>query len=406
VSLDLTSLRATAADDFLKSRLDAILDAISVSDLETRLVGGPVYAFHPGATAQAARIFLDHFPGTTLYAAKANDLPEILTELYAAGIENFDVASLAEIEKITRACPGAVCHFMNPVKPLEAMTAAYKDHGVRTFAVDSFPELRKVQRAVGRDSSVRIAIRLAVPDDSAAVSIGGKFGVQVGEASELLRFAADFGYRPGVTFHVGGQCESMQAYAKALGLVGTAAERARVALSLVDVGGGFPGGYVDQKHMLPEYFSVIRHALSFVPLAVGADVFCEPGRALIADSITVVARVELCRGQDIFINDGVYGALSELPLLGSRIPVALARDGRLMDGARGDYRLMGPTCNNIDVMTGPFSLPNAIAEGDWLLLGQLGPYSTAIRTHFNGFYSDQFVFTPMKSHRPNATFVQ
>jgi ornithine decarboxylase len=36
-------------------------------------------------------------------------------------------------------------------------------------------------------------------------------------------------------------------------------------------------------------------------------------------------------------------------------------------------------------MKGPFYLPENIAEGDYIEIGQMGAYSRSIRTDFNGF---------------------
>jgi ornithine decarboxylase len=36
-------------------------------------------------------------------------------------------------------------------------------------------------------------------------------------------------------------------------------------------------------------------------------------------------------------------------------------------------------------MRGPFLLPEDVAEGDWIEIGQLGAYGGCMRTAFNGF---------------------
>ena len=51
----------------------------------------------------------------------------------------------------------------------------------------------------------------------------------------------------------------------------------------------------------------------------------------------------------------------------------------------------GPTCDSLDMLPFPFRLPDDVREGDWIEIGQLGAYGSALRTQFNGFYPDTFV---------------
>jgi ornithine decarboxylase len=99
----------------------------------------------------------------------------------------------------------------------------------------------------------------------------------------------------------------------------------------------------------------------------------------------VVVQVQARRGDMLYVNDGVYGSLSDAGALGFRYPVRLVRP----DGEGADemvaFSLFGPTCDSADVMRGPFVLPADIAEGDWIEIGQLGAYGACLRTAFNGF---------------------
>ena len=49
------------------------------------------------------------------------------------------------------------------------------------------------------------------------------------------------------------------------------------------------------------------------------------------------------------------------------------------------FSFFGPTCDDIDQMAGPFELPADIATGDYIEIGMLGAYGSAMRTQFNGF---------------------
>jgi ornithine decarboxylase len=100
-----------------------------------------------------------------------------------------------------------------------------------------------------------------------------------------------------------------------------------------------------------------------------------------------VIQVQLRRDAALYVNDGVYGNLSDAGPLGFRYPARRIRLGE--DGERaaefGDFVLFGPTCDSADRMNGPFRLPSDIREGDWIELGQLGAYGTCLASGFNGF---------------------
>src|SRR5215470_12982044 len=108
----------------------------------------PVLALRPHAALRAASWFIKNFPGRVLYAAKANDAPEIIEALAKAGVRAFDVASLVEIERLAPVA-GAALFFMNPVKSRGAIVRAYREFGVRSFAFDSEDELDKIMDETG-----------------------------------------------------------------------------------------------------------------------------------------------------------------------------------------------------------------------------------------------------------------
>jgi ornithine decarboxylase len=159
-----------------------------------------------------------------------------------------------------------------------------------------------------------------------------------------------------------------------------------VAVDIVDVGGGFPVSYPDTvPPPLDAYIAAIAEGARAFPEAV--RLWAEPGRALVAPGGSVVVQVELRRGDALYVNDGVYGSLSDAGRPGFLFPARRIRpDMPEDDGAalRG-FALYGPTCDSADRMKGPFLLPEDIDEGDWIELGQLGAYGACLRTKFNGF---------------------
>ena len=102
---------------------------------------------------------------------------------------------------------------------------------------------------------------------------------------------------------------------------------------------------------------------------------------------SVAARVKAVRDDDhIFLNDGVYGTLTELPLIGviDRTSV-ISPEGQVRKGAPMPRIVFGPTCDSVDRLPGEIPLASDIAEGDFVIFHGMGAYSTVTNTRFNGF---------------------
>lgn len=374
----------------------------------------PVYCIRTHVLADTARRFLNGFPGTTMYAVKCNDDPRMLQGLWDGGLRHFDTASLPEIE-LVRGLFGdaATCHYMHPIKSREAIRAAYFDHGVRSFVVDHPDELAKMAEIVGDLSETIVIVRMEAARHQAVCDLGGKFGADFDTAVRLLRDARALGARLGVTWHVGSQCLSPQAYSMAIALAGEAIEAAGVTVEVIDVGGGFPIDYVGAAApKLEVFFEEIRTALARLDLDPSVTVYCEPGRALVGPALSIIAKVELRRGDALYLNDGLYGSLSDLRFEGIDFPTRVIRpDGEASTGL-AEFRFFGPTCDSTDAMPGPYWLPADVREGDWIEFGQAGAYSTALRTRFNGMFSDSFAyiedepFVPSLAMRPKSAAIR
>ena len=145
-----------------------------------------------------------------------------------------------------------------------------------------------------------------------------------------------------------------------------------------------PGYQLGKPPPLEDYFAVIHRASESLPISYSSELWCEPGRALCAEYASLVVRVEKRRGDELYINDGAYGALFDAAHVGWRFPVALLRDKPSRAKSVG-FSFYGPTCDDLDHMAGPFDLPADVAAGDYVEIGMLGAYGCAMRTRFNGF---------------------
>ena len=349
----------------------------------------PVTLLRPHAARRAARFFVEKFPGRSLYAVKANPSPDLLRILWEAGITHYDVASIGEVRLLHESLPDSVLCFMHPVKAEEAIAEAYFGHGVRTFSLDTIEELDKIVRATSSNgvaaSDLNLLVRIRVSSDHAKLSLASKFGADPRDVSTLLFAARQAADALGICFHVGSQAMTPAAFAEAMSRVREAIIEAAVTVDIVDVGGGFPSSYPGMEPPpLETFFAVIHQAFEALPISYSAELWCEPGRALCAEYASVLVRVERRRGDELYINDGAYGALFDAAHIGWRYPVNLVRDGESRVRP-APFSFYGPTCDDLDRMKGPFELPADVGPGDYIEIGMLGAYGCAMRTQFNGF---------------------
>ncbi|MDX2288708.1 MAG: type III PLP-dependent enzyme [Hyphomicrobiaceae bacterium] len=356
--------------------------------IKTRRPERPVLGLRPDAAGRAARWFIEHFPGDVAYAYKANSSVFLIGALYGAGIRHFDVASLPELEDAAT-IPGAELHFMHPVKARSAIRRAY-DLGVRSFSLDSLDELKKIVEETkgkrGRARDLRLYVRVAVPAMNSLIPLEHKFGTSGAEAAQLLVETRQVAAELGITFHVGSQTTTPDAYTTALKAVHDLIVQAGVVVDRIDVGGGYPSRYANSEPApLASFMDAINEGLETMPVRDSVKLMCEPGRALVAEAESLIVRVDARRGSNLFINDGAYGTLFDAAHLGfvfpSRLVSRAVRDGEPMTG----FELWGPTCDSIDHMKGPFLLPDGIQEGDYIEIGNIGAYGRAIAGHFNGY---------------------
>ncbi|HET9230925.1 MAG TPA: type III PLP-dependent enzyme [Vitreimonas sp.] len=347
---------------------------------------GPVAIARPHRVTAAAQWFLEHFPGEVFYAVKANPSAWVLDALWAAGVKNFDVASDAEAQLIATRFPGAQIAFMHPVKSRRAIARAFQEFGVKTFALDSEDELEKILAETNNAKDLTLMVRFAVSGEGAAYPLTRKFGASPDEAPALLRKARSVSEEMlGVSFHVGSQCMRPDAFRTALDGVNRAIVKAGVVADIVDVGGGFPAIY---PGMTPppmiDYVNAIKTGFEDMLVAQNAKLWAEPGRALVAEAGSTVTRVELRKGDALYLNDGAFGTLFDATHLNWSFPAKLLRAAPSR-AKNAPFRLYGPTCDSMDAAAGPFMLPNDIREGDLIEIGSLGAYGIAMSTRFNGF---------------------
>lgn len=363
----------------------------------------PVALVRRAPVTVAAQWFQANFKGDVFYAVKANPSPWVLETLWAAGVRSFDVASLNEVQLVRETLPDARLAFMHPVKSRAAIAQAYFDHGVRTFSLDTHEELAKILEATNHAKDLNLIVRLATSGEGSNLPLTNKFGAQSHEAPSLLlaarRATQDL---MGISFHVGSQCMRPTAYAAAMASASRSLVRAGVFADVVDIGGGFPSVYPGMvPPALSEYMDVIERAFNEMKVHEETRLWAEPGRALVAESTSILTKVELRKGDALYLNDGSYGNLFDATHAKWPFPVRLHRQDEIVDDETlKPFRFYGPTCDSIDSMPGPFWLPADVNEGDYVEIGMLGAYGVAMGTRFNGYGETETVFlddAPMAS---------
>lgn len=370
--------------------------------------------------AEDARRFMAEFSGKTAYAVKTNGEPFVLKTLVDVGIRAFDVASPGEFAAVRAVAPNAEMLYMHPVKAQSDIRLALEQYGIRTMSLDHEDEIAKILRIVRAldldPAGITLFVRLQTRG-AATYDLSKKFGAAPAHAVELLQRIHRLGFRVGIAFHVGSQISDPKVYERALASADWVRSRADVGLAALDVGGGFPAEYgADPRRRsaempdLPELMASVRREIREWGFA-DLPLIAEPGRVIVARSLSVIVRVLLKKGRRLYINDGIWGSLSDSWTGKITLPARLILDParKRRTGSQEKlvpFKVCGATCDSVDILSRPFWLPETADTGDWVEIGHIGAYSLGLRTRFNGFYPDTFVevATPFEDEKGTEAF--
>ncbi len=366
--------------DFLRRRREAGQD------------DGPCLVVDLDVVRENYQAFAKALPDSRVfYAVKANPAPELLSLLAALG-SCFDTASVAEIEMVLAAGAGADrISFGNTIKKERDIARAYA-LGVRLFAVDCTAEVEKISRAA---PGAKVFCRFLFGCAGAEWPLSRKFGCDPDMAVEVLDCARKLGLEPcGVSFHVGSQQRRTAAWDEALktaaAIFRACAERG-MNLTMVNLGGGFPTKYLREVPAVQAYgrsiFKALRkHFGNRIP-----ETIIEPGRGMVGNAGVIEAEVVLVSKKSeqdqarwVYLDIGKFGGLAETMDESIRYPIKTPRDG----DAIGPCVLAGPTCDSADVLyeKRPYDLPISLEIGDKVLIEGTGAYTaTYAAVAFNGF---------------------
>jgi ornithine decarboxylase len=229
-------------------------------------------------------------------------------------------------------------------------------------------------------------VRIAVPAINSRIPLERKFGVSGQKAAKLLVKTRQVAGELGLTFHVGSQTTTPDAFVTALAELHKLIVKAGVVIDRLDVGGGFPSRYPDSDPApMDDFMQTILAGIETLPIKENIRLMCEPGRALVAEAESLIVRVDARRDHELYINDGSYGMLFDAAHLGFIFPTRNISRQVEPSEPLVPLELWGPTCDSIDYMKGPFMLPASTAEGDYIEIGNMGAYARAIAGRFNGY---------------------
>ncbi len=331
------------------------------------------------------------------YAVKANPAAEIVRTLYKAGA-SFDVASMPEFDIVyenIRAMPDKERQdwiwdkiiYANPIKSNRTLEELDEYKPLVTY--DNLEEIRKIRKHAPHAG---LALRIKVPNTGAMVELSSKFGAAPGEAVDLILAATKAGLGvEGLSFHVGSQTTNYENYVQALNLAASLfkeSESRGVKLKLLDIGGGFPAPYDEQVKPLKELAAKLNSEFKrLFPREI--EILAEPGRFMVATAATVVVGIigkamrdgKLC----YYVDDGVYHTFSGIIFDHCKYHMKAFRKAHGGGGGTAICAVFGPTCDALDTISLAEELPEDLELGELLYSPNIGAYSQASSTWFNGF---------------------
>ncbi|KAI8907257.1 pyridoxal-dependent decarboxylase [Gorgonomyces haynaldii] len=358
------------------------------------------------------------------YAVKCNPDNMVIKTLYEQGT-GFDCASKAEIQlALDHGAQPEQIIFANPCKQVSHIRYAAAK-GVKMMTFDNADELYKVKLHM---PDAQMVLRILTDDSKSICRFGIKFGASLTIVPDLLKLAKELEINViGISFHVGSGCFDASAFGDAVHLARKAfdiGEHLGFNFTLLDIGGGFPG---QQKTGLQfaDVADVLRPAIdTLFPAQV--RVIAEPGRYFVSSAfslaVNIIARRVVQRDQSAssddnpdqkgltlndhpafmyYINDGMYGSFNCITFDHAHVyPQPLLRGGEFcldqqMEGPLYPCSIWGPTCDSIDCMGREFFL-NEMHIGDWLVFHNMGAYTMAAASTFNGFRKSSIIYTNTK----------
>jgi len=351
------------------------------------------------------------------YAIKCNSNPVILKTLVDLGI-GFDCASKEEIATMLKmgVDPSKII-FANPCKPIPYIQYASR-YDVSLMTFDNSDELYKIKEHY---PTARLVLRVLADDSRSVCRFGVKFGASFSVATKLLALARDLQLNViGVSFHVGSGCFDPTAYSDAVEVARKVFDQGNefgFKMDFLDLGGGYPGLDGVDGAPFDKVAAALRPALDKFFPSPDIKIIAEPGRYVSAAAFTlavnVLARRTIPPQNDndkpsymYYVSDGVYGSFNCILFDHAKVfPKVLRKGGKNhlnnklsngLEGPKFECSIWGPTCDSMDCISRKEELPE-LEVGDWLYFENMGAYTLAAASTFNGFPKASLFYTNTES---------
>ena len=372
--------------------------------------GTPLFILDHNIIRSNYRTFKKHLPRVQCYyAVKANPVQQIIETLFNEGC-SFDVASYHEFMQVYQ----HIKHFekedkkhyvwdkiifSNTIKDRSALKKIREYKPLVTY--DNIAELKKIKEHC---DTAGLVLRLKVPDTGSQVEMASKFGTEPAEAQKLIDEAFNLGLNvEGISFHVGSQCTNFDNYSEALAITSEILGSARKKgynLNLIDIGGGFPVPYDPQVPAFEKLASMLTPEFDRL-FPKDIQILAEPGRFIVATAAVLISEIigVARREGKVFyhINDGVYHTFSGV-VYDHWIPNFRA----FKQGVEEICAVVGPTCDSFDKISLGVNLPGNLEVGDYLCTDNIGAYSVASSTKFNGIEGAKIIHRNLGPGNQNA----
>lgn len=367
--------------------------------------GTPLFVVDHEIIRTNFREFTEKLPDVQVYfAIKSNSNPEILKTMYDLG-SGFDVASVQEFRMVYKNAQNLPekkrlefiwdkMIYANTIKPADDLKKLSRI--MVTF--DNIEELKKIKAA---NPKLGLILRLRVPNTGSIVELSSKFGADPGEAVDLMIEAIKLGLEVGgISFHVGSQCNNFENYIQAFNLASSVFKEAKLRgldigfnvnakdvkkTKVLDIGGGFPVKYTSEDK---SFGALGRKLNSELKRLFGKEenlkIIAEPGRFMVATACTLVTKIIGKSVRDektcYYLDDGVYHTFSGQIYDHQHYPLHSFKEGE-----KKIVSTFGPTCDAFDTISLADELPEDLQIDDLLYAENIGAYTFASATYFNGF---------------------
>lgn len=368
----------------------------------------PFYIIDIGEIIKLYEKWITIFPNIKpYYAVKCNPNPVLLDVLTCLG-SHFDCASENEIKSVIELTndPDKII-FANPCKMSSQIKYA-RANDVDMMTFDCEEELYKIRLY---HPYAKLILRLAVDDSQSLCKFNSKFGCKIENIEKLIHLMNTLQLKLiGFSFHVGSGCKSVDSYYEAIKTCKSAYELAiknNIDITIIDIGGGFPGINVENNINIEQIAETINKAQQdFFSKEIVEDklhFISEPGRYFVEKSHTLVLNVigkkreiymnETTKEKEeliiYYLNDGVYGSFNCI-YFDHKKPIVLPFNER-NEKKLYKSKIFGPTCDSIDLITNEIMLPE-LAIGEWVYIENFGAYTTAASSSFNGFITTDYKY--------------